>query len=159
MLAVSKKQQIWSGRCLILFSKFAVKLYLSALFHWQDAHSWRGTIGNSAVTFSQEGKILNSLSLLPHQFQICSEWFEGNFSTLEVGMWLLPWEWLTFTLPIEGAAMAVFPEEMQPVMLGGTLPRLDVKPQGPQVSSWCVQWKIWERSHWLIAFYSVSFPE
>lgn len=111
---------------LILFSKFTVKLYLLTLLHWQEARHWRGTIGNTAVTFSQEGKILNALSLLPHQFQLCSELFEWDFGILEVSPCLLPWEWLTFTLPVEGAAMAVFPEEMQPAVPGGTLPWLDV---------------------------------
>ena len=41
-------------------------------------------------------------------------------------MWLLPWKWPTFALPIEGAAMVVFPKEMQPAVLEGTLPWLDV---------------------------------
>lgn len=142
---------------LILFSKFTVKLCPLTLLHWQEAHSWRGTIGNSAVTFSQEGKILNALSLLPHQFQLYSKWFEWDFGFLEVSTWLLPWEWLTFTFPIEGAAMAMFPEEMQPVVFEGTLPRLDVEPQGPQVSSWYIHWRIWKQIHWLIAFNSISF--
>lgn len=104
---------------LILFSKFTVKLCPLTLLHWQEAHSWQETMGNSAVTFSQEGKILNVLLVLPHYFQLCSKLFEWDFGILEVSTWLLPWEWLTFTFPIEGTAMAVFPEEMQPVVFGG----------------------------------------
>lgn len=70
---------------------------------------------------------------------MCSRLFERDFGILEVNTWLLPWEWLTFTFPIEGAAMSVFPEEIQAMVFEGTLPWLGVEPRGPQVSSWYVQ--------------------